>query len=481
MSNSVNIDSQRVFHYFSEICKIPHGSGDTSKIADFCENFAKEHNLTCIRDEADNVIIFKDGTKGYEGSAPVILQGHTDMVCQKEDGYEIDFLNEGLETYIDGDFITAKGTTLGGDDGIAVAMVLAILESDAYSHPPIEAVFTTDEEVGMLGAIALDTSVLKGSRMINIDSEEDDVVTVSCAGGSDFEVTLPLNRVKKAGDRVDVTLKGLQGGHSGVEIHKGRVNANILAGRFLNHLLLSGVSFELISVNGGDKRNAITNVCTIELLTEDEEALISEVTSYLNSVKEELSAREKDFAPVIESKGFAHSMVFSQSNKKDIIFSLASTPYGVIDMSAEIEGLVETSLNLGILKTEEDSVCLEYSFRSNKAGAMNCLREKMMAFYSKIDCKKNSNGEYPSWEYNSDSPIRDVYVECYKEHFGKAPQIAAIHAGLECGVFASKIKNFDCISVGPAMFDIHTFKERLSISSTENIFEIIIKTLEKCK
>ena len=481
MSRFMNIESERVFHYFREICEIPHGSGDTSKIATYCENFAREHNLRCVRDEANNIVIFKDGTKGYENSEPIILQGHTDMVCQKEDGYEIDFRNQGLETYIDGDFITAKGTTLGGDDGIAVAMILAILETDKYSHPPIEAVFTTDEEVGMLGALALDTSVLKGSRMINIDSEEDDVVTVSCAGGSDFEVNLPLNRVKKAGTRVDITLKGLLGGHSGVEIHKGRVNANILAGRFLNHLLLSDVSFEIVSINGGDKRNAITNLCTIEFLVEDEAEFISKATSYLDTVKEEISAREKDFAPIIESKGDAFAMVFSQSNKRDIIFSLAATPYGVIDMSAEIEGLVETSLNLGVLKTDENSVEIEYSFRSNKASAMKYLQEKMLAFYSNIECTTNSNGEYPSWEYKSDSKIRNVYVDCYKEHFGKAPEIAAIHAGLECGVFASKIKDFDCISIGPAMYDIHTYKEKLSISSTKNIFEVLIKTLEKCK
>lgn len=481
MSNKINIDTDRVFYYFEEICKIPHGSGDTSKIADYCEKFAKNHSLKCIRDNADNVVIFKEGTKGYENSEPIILQGHTDMVCQKEEGYEIDFLNDGLDTYIDGDFITARGTTLGGDDGIAVAMVLAILESDVYSHPPIEAVFTTDEEVGMLGAMALDTSVLKGSRMINIDSEEDDVVTVSCAGGSDFSVVLPLERVKKVGTRIDVTLKGLQGGHSGVEIHKGRVNANILAGRFLNHLLLSDIPFEIISVNGGDKRNAITNFCKIELITEDEDAFIKEVSSYFDSLKEEFSAREGSFAPVIEKGKTEFCMVFPCKTKKDIVLSLASTPYGVIDMSAEIEGLVETSLNLGILKTEEDSVSLEYSFRSNKASAMKCLREKMLAFYSNIDCNTNSNGEYPSWEYNSNSVIRDIYVECYKEHIGKAPEIAAIHAGLECGVFASKIKDFDCISIGPAMYDIHTFKEKLSISSTKNIFEILLKTLEKCK
>lgn len=481
MSELRKIEPERVFYYFGEICKIPHGSCNMKQISAYCENFAKEHSLRCVRDEANNVVIFKDATKGYENSEPIILQGHIDMVCQKEEGCEIDFLNDGIEAYVDGDFVTAKGTTLGADNGIAVAMILAILESNEYSHPPIEAVFTTDEEIGMVGAFALDTGILKGRRMINIDSEEDDTVTVSCAGGSDFTVTIPFEKVKKAGYVIDVTLKGLQGGHSGVEIHKGRVNANILAGRFLNHLALENVDYNLISINGGDKPNAITNLCRIEFLVEDKDVFEEKVKNYLDMIKVEISAREPDFEYTSECIEDGHFYVLPNKAKADVVFALSTSPDGVIDMSAEIDGLVETSLNMGILKTEEDSVYIHYSFRSNKATAIQALKERMYSLYSPIQCEINTFGDYPSWEYNAESKIKDLYIECYKEHYGKLPKIEAIHAGLECGVFASKIKDFDCISIGPDMFDVHTFKERLSISSTQNIFRVLLNTLEKCK
>lgn len=481
MSRFFNIEPERVFHYFGEICEIPHGSGDLEKISEYCENFAKAHSLEYVRDEANNVVIYKNASEGYENSKTVILQGHIDMVCQKEEGYEIDFLKDGIDAYVDGDFITAKGTTLGADNGIAVAMVLAILESNEYKHPPIEAVFTTDEEIGMVGAVALDTSVLKGKKMINIDSEEDDTVTVSCAGGSDFTVRIPFEKVKKAGYVIDVTLKGLQGGHSGVEIHKGRVNANILAGRFLNHISLNNEDYSIISINGGDKSNAITNLCRMELLVEDKATFEEKAKEFLEMVKSEISAREPGFEYNIECVKDGHFYVLPNKTKKDVVFALSTTPNGVIDMSAEIDGLVETSLNLGILKTEENSVYIHHSFRSNKATAIQALKEKMCSLYSVIECDINISGDYPSWEYNSNSQIQDIYVECYKEHYGKEPKVEAIHAGLECGVFASKIKDFDCISIGPSMYDIHTFKERLSISSTENIFKVLLKTLEKCK
>ena len=301
MSQLKNLQPERVFYYFDKITKIPHGSGDTDKIASFCVNFAKEHNLKHYRDEANNVVIYKDATKGYENAASVILQGHLDMVCQKTEDNTIDFSKDSLEVFVDGDFLKAKNTTLGADNGIAVACVLAILESDTYAHPPIEAVFTTDEETGMIGATALDTSVLNSKKMINIDSEEEDTMTVSCAGGSDFKVTFSFAREEVNGTEIEIVLKGLQGGHSGIEIDKGRVNANILAGRILNHLKNKADNFRVISINGGNKTNAITNLTKIRLCVNNKDEFIKNATEYFEVIKNELSVREPDFTYDINS------------------------------------------------------------------------------------------------------------------------------------------------------------------------------------
>ena len=481
MSEQLNVAPERVFYYFGEICKIPHGSGNMSQIAYFCESFAKEHCLNYIRDEHDNIVIFKPASEGKEGVAPIILQGHMDMVCQKAEGCATEFLKDSIEPYIDGDFIKAKGTTLGADNGIAVAMILAILESDEYKHPPIEAVFTVDEEIGLLGAGKLDCSLLKAKRMINIDSEEEDNVTVSCAGGRDFRARVKFEKEKAIGERLLITLKGLQGGHSGVEIHKGRASANILAGRFLN-LFSDDNNVHLVSVNGGDKVNAITNLSRIEFVAENKAEFIKKANEHLEIIKEELSSREKDFYYTIEELGFGEHSVIKNSFKKTIASLLACSPQGVMAMSAEIEGLVETSMNLGILKTEEEYFELHYSFRSNKKSAIDNLENKMRALYSFVPgCEIYIYGSYPAWSYKADSPLRDIYCECYKEQYSRFPEIEAIHAGLECGVFSSKIEGLDCISIGPDMTDVHTFNEKLSIKSTENIFKVLLSVLEKCE
>ena len=481
MLNQLKTEQSRVFHYFEQICKIPHGSGNMAQISSFCEGFAKEHNLKCIRDEHNNIIIFKLATKGKEGAEPIILQGHLDMVCQKEEGCTIDFLNDAIAPYIDGDYIKAKGTTLGADNGIAVAMILAILEGDEYSHPPIEAVFTVDEEIGLLGAGKLDCSLLKSKRMINIDSEEEDIVTVSCAGGRDFRARVMFENEDVTGEKLIVTLKGLQGGHSGVEIHKGRVSANILAGRFLNYFAEEG-GVHLVCVNGGDKVNAITNLCKIEVVVENKDAFITEAKAYLEAVKYEIFAREKDFCYTIAEQGAGNYSVIKNSFKKTLSSMLMCTPQGVIDMSAEIEGLVETSMNLGILKTEESYFEIHYSFRSNKKSAIDNLESRMRALCSFVpNCEIYIYGSYPSWEYKADSPLRELYCECYKAQYLKAPKIEAIHAGLECGVFSNAIMGLDCISIGPDMTDVHTFNEKLSIRSTENIFKVLVSLLAKCE
>lgn len=479
MSQLKNLQPERVFFYFEEITKIPHGSGDMDKIATFCVDFAKEHSLRYYRDGANNVVIYKDGTNDLKNAEPIILQGHIDMVCQKTEDSTIDFTKESLEVFVDGDFVKAKNTTLGADNGIAVACILAILESDSYTHPPVEALFTTDEEIGMIGATALDTSVLTGKKMINIDSEEDDTMTVSCAGGSDFKVFFNFQREAVTGTEIELTLKGLQGGHSGIEIDKGRVNANILAGRVLNHL--KATDFNLISIDGGNKTNAITNLTKIRLCVNDREAFIKEATDYLESVKNEYTVREPDFTYDIKALEDGSFKAVSKESANALIYALACVPNGVIDMSAEIKGLVETSLNLGILTTKENSVEMHISLRSNKESAMVALENKLKAFFSILPCEFSVFDKYPSWEFNNNSVLQKLYKDIYEKETGKELKVEAIHAGLECGVFASKIKDFDCISIGPTMFDVHTVKERLSVSSTEGIFKILLKVLEGCK
>ncbi len=464
----------RVFEIFKSITAVPRGSQNMKPIADYCVYFAEKNSLKYIRDEKDNIIIFKNASKGNENKAPVILQGHLDMVCQQTSDSSHDFSKSGPEIIREGDFLKANKTTLGADNGIAVAMIMAILESDSISHPPIEAVFTTDEEIGMVGAIALDTSPLRAKRMINLDSEDDDTVTVSCAGGSEFMLTLPVKKEIFNGNMYRVTLKGLKGGHSGVEIDKGRVNANILAGRFLNRLY-NELDFRICEINGGDKSNAITPECVMEIST-NEKDFVKEATAYLSLIKNEINAREPDFDYVIENKGSSTEAISKETTEK-IIFLLLNCPNGILNMSAEIKGLVETSLNLGILKTENECVIIDFSLRSNKATALNFLEEKLASLAKSVNAGISAFGHYPPWEYKPNSALQDLYTSCFEEHYGFTPKIEAIHAGLECGVFSSKIQGLTSIAVGPQMYDIHTVNERLSISSTIKFFELLTKVL----
>ncbi len=471
-----NFDTERVFYYFNELCKIPHGSGNMKSIADFCVSFAEKHNLKYNRDSANNVIIYKP-SENYPKDT-IILQGHLDMVCQKASDSDIDFLKDGIQTFTDGDFLKANKTTLGADNGIAVAMIFAILENTDINLPSIEAVLTTDEEVGMLGAMALDTSLLNGKKMINIDSEDDEVLTVSCAGGSDFSAILPIEYETKTATEITVTLQGLKGGHSGVEIDKKRVNANILAGRFLNHIK-NRCDFDIISICGGDKSNAIANACTIKLCCNDADKLLSLSREYLNVIKKEIAAREPDFNPIVTLGKTEEFSVISSQNKNDIIGILSTTPNGIIEMSAEIEGLVETSLNLGILLLDKNEIRLQLALRSNKQSALDALEEKLYAFFERYPCKTSLGGKYPTWEFKENSVMQKLYSDIYLENTGKKPKVEAIHAGLECAVFSSAIADLDCIAIGPTIFDAHTTNERLSISSTYKIFNILTDVLTK--
>ena len=479
--NKLNgLKPQKVFEYFEKISSIPRGSGDTKKISEFCVEFAKEHNLEYYHDSSNNVIIYKNATKGYEDSPAVILQGHLDMVCQKDEGVNKDFEKDGLDIYIDGDFIKAKGTTLGADNGIAVAYALAILDSDELQHPKLEAVFTTDEEIGMLGAIDLDMSRLSGRRMINMDMEGEGTLTVSCAGGSDFGVNVAVDRKSIMSKAVSVTLRGLKGGHSGVEINSGRVNANVLMARLLQKIK-DCEGFCIESFDGGDKGNAIPLLSNAIFVADDIDMVYREINSYAGVIKDEISLREPDFVFDINILEEKERNVIEQQLSKKLVYLVLCAPNGVVDMSKEIDNLVETSLNLGILKTEEEKIFILHTLRSNKKSALTFMEDKLKTFYECIDCEINTGGHYPPWEFNNKSVMQGIYQETAKGILGFTPECVAIHAGLECGVFSSALDGLDCISIGPDMFDIHTTKETLDIHSTERMYNLVCQVLKKCK
>ena len=334
MSKLDNVKPYEVLKYFEDICKIPHGSGNMEQISSYCIDFAKSHSLRFVCDEAKNVIIYKEASSGFENSEPIILQAHLDMVCQKNSDSSFDFEKDSLDIYVDGDFIKAKGTTLGADNGIGVAIIMAILADDNLSHPPIEAVFTTDEEIGMIGASKLDFSLFKSKKMINLDSEDENILTVSCAGGSDFTLSLPIEKTKVTGEKVILTIDGLKGGHSGVEIDKGRVNANLLCARLLNHLRQK-FEFNILKINGGTKANAIPYTSTVELVTKDATSFICEAKNYFENVKEEISSREADCALNVNNNGVIEAEAMSSTTTNSVIDILLNAPNGIIDMSAE--------------------------------------------------------------------------------------------------------------------------------------------------
>ena len=477
-----NCEPKRVFHYFEEICKIPHGSGNTKQISDYLVQFAKDHDLKYIQDEMNNVVIYKPGTAGYENAPTVIVQGHMDMVCEKRPDVDHDFTKDGLNLSVEGDYVSANGTTLGGDDGIAVAYGLALLESDTIAHPPLEVFITVDEEIGLLGAVGFDCSVLKGRRFINIDSEAEGSLWISCAGGLSGISHIPVTRLEAKGEKLTVKISGLMGGHSGAEIDKNRANANSLLGKFL-HGLDAEAGYELISVQGGQKDNAITRESIAELLTvkENVEAVKEYAASMQAAWREEYAGTDEGITVTVTEEGEQDVKVLHPTSKEKVVFFLVNVPYGVQKMSGTIKGLVETSTNIGILKTFENEVLGSSSIRSSVETARDALSDKIQYLTEFLGGEYERQGVYPAWEYRKDSPLRDKMVEVYEEMYGQKPNVVAIHAGLECGLFYKKMEGLDCVSLGPDMKDIHTSEEVLSISSTERVWKYLVKVLENLK
>ena len=460
---------RQVFRYFEELCGIPHGSGNTKAISEYCMAFARRHGLDAEQDAYNNVLIRKPGSAGYENHPPVILQGHLDMVCEKEPECTIDFARDGLELFVEGDWIGARGTTLGGDDGIAVAMGLAILEDDTLAHPPLEVLFTTDEETGMDGAVGLDASRLKGRTLINADSEEEGVLTVGCAGGARAELRIPVTREPVSAPCYTVTVDGLIGGHSGAEIHKGRLNSNIVMGRFLQSL---PEGFRLVKLVGGLKDNAIPRQTVCVLAGEDPTAAAAAFTA-ANRIP-----ADPELTVTVAPAPAAATAVTAADSRRVAAF-LTTVKNGVQAMSRHIDGLVETSLNLGVLELEETALRATFSVRSSVGASKTALLADLEQTAAAFEGTYSSHGHYPAWEYREVSPLRDVMVAVYEKLTGQKPVVKAIHAGLECGLFSEKLPGLDAVSFGPRMRDIHTTRERLCISSTGRTYAYLCRVLER--
>ncbi len=492
MAVTEKLEPGNVFHFFEEICKIPHGSGNVEKISDYLAGFARERGLYCIQDAWKNVIIVKEATAGYEEEPPIILQGHMDMVAVKKPEADIDMAKEGLRLVVDGDDLYAQDTSLGGDDGIAVAYALAILDADYIAHPRLEVILTVDEEVGMDGARELDVSMLKGKRMLNLDSEEEGIILAGCAGGARVDWTVPVTWEEQEGTAYEICVRGLAGGHSGAEIDKERGNANSLMGRLL-YGLSGTVQFGLSKLHGGLADNAIPREATAVVVLEKEaagsgvgdgsaeERFLEKIRKTEAEWKRELQTKDPFIGIQVKRLDNVSLGCIAGEEKDKLLCLLCAAPNGVQAMSADMPGLVETSLNMGIVSLEKERAAIQFSVRSSLESAKKALIRKLESMAYMAGASQSVRGDYPGWAYRKDSPFRDMAVETYRRLYGKEPEIQAIHAGLECGLLMAKMPGLECISIGPDMKDIHTTEEKLSISSTGRVWDYILEILrQKC-
>ena len=466
-----------VFGYFEKLCSYPHGSGNTKQISDYLVEFAREQGLRYIQDSLNNVILFGEGTCGYEDHEPVVLQGHMDMVCDKDADCPIDMDTQGLDVTHDGTYVFANGTTLGGDNGIAVAYALALLADKTIPHPPLEVIITVDEETGMFGAAGIDLSMLKGRTLLNLDSEDEGIFTVSCAGGARGTISLPVHRRAVYGPCVRLTVEGLCGGHSGVEIHKNRANANKVMGELLSRIQKL-MPLCITKMSGGSKDNVITHSCQVTLVA------MGMYPEKINDVAQQLEneIREQYDEPNVKIYGddvdaLGGNALTTEDTAK-VIALLCAAPNGVQAWSQDIEGLVQTSLNLGVVRLDE-KLNMTFAVRSSVNQEKRELLAKLRELAEFYDADYSEVGDYPAWEYKKDSRLRETMVEVYQQMYGAEPEVVAIHAGLECGILSDKLPGLDCVSIGPNMKDIHTSCEKLEIASTRRTWEFLLEILKK--
>lgn len=465
-----NAEPRDVLAIFADLASIPHGSGNTAGARDFARSFAEKHGCETVSDDAGNLIVRVPASAGYEDHPPVMLQGHLDMVCEKTADKDMNFETDPLTLVLEGDNLHADRTTLGGDDGIAVAMILAIIADKSLAHPPLEAVFTTDEETGMCGAAALDCSGLRSRTVLNLDSEEESTVWVACAGGMRADVTLPVRFERAGAPAVRICLAGLAGGHSGSEIDKRRFNAT----RQLASLVKGLGGVRLCSLEGGLADNAIPREASA-VVCGDENLLGAKLAVAENFLREHAGPEDKGLTLTAEPVGTAIPM--TAESERAVLGFLTAAPNGVQAMSKEIEGLVQTSLNCGICRTGESAQTVTFSLRSSVGAEKEALYRRLCDCAASFGGSVERRGDYPAWEYKAESPLRDLYARTYERVVGRPCAVKAIHAGLECGIFYEKMHAPDCISVGPDMRDIHTPQETLFLPSVQRVYTVVKEVL----
>lgn len=476
------LQPESVFRFFEEISRIPHGSGNVGRISDYLKEFAKKRALFCVQDDLGNVVIAKEAAPGYEKEAPYILQAHMDMVAVAAPEYDIDMKQESLRLKVEDGMVYAEGTSLGGDDGIGMAYCLALLDAAELSMPRLEVILTVDEETGMEGAKQIDLSMLRGNRMINLDQEEEGVFTTSCAGGARVEVDIPLTKEQPPAQgmsRFTVKVEGLLGGHSGVEINKGRGNANWLLAALLCGLSLR-YDIRLVSMQGGLADNAIPREAEAEILVRDADR--EGIMSFLEEEEEKRMESLSEADPGFSVKKLFHNSIvtelcFTRKSTANALACICKLPNGVIAMSPDVEGLVETSLNLGVMRLRDDGLDLQYAVRSSIDQAKEELCRHMCQTAKQEGAEAVVKNAYPGWAYRKDSRLREKMVRVYEQMYGKEPVLEAIHAGLECGILAGKIADLDCVSIGPDLENVHTAQERMSIASVERVWSFLVKVL----
>ena len=475
-----DLNPQLVFKYFEEISQIPRGSGNEKAISDYLKSFGEKIGFETIQDEALNIIIRKPATKGYENCPGVILQGHMDMVCEKNKDTDHDFEKDPLKLRVIDDNIYATGTTLGADNGIAVAMGMAILASNDLEHPPIEVLVTTDEEAGMSGAMALDGSLLKGQYIINLDSEEEGFLLVSCAGGVTATSSLKAEytNVDSNKQALLIDIKGLFGGHSGIDIIKQRANSNILMGRLLN---LLSVKFDLAKIEGGSKNNAIPRECEAIILVDKND--VAKAKEDINKIAQIFQKEFSTSDPgiIVKCSETNIDKMLTCESTDNVVKLLNLIPNGIQTMSMDIEGLVESSTNLGVVKTLDNEITFECAVRSSVSTLKDSITNKMDLLANTLGGSLKLESDYPAWEYSKGSKLEEICVETYEKLTGKKPTIMAIHAGLECGLLLDKMPHAQAISLGPDMANVHTPEEHLSISSTQNTWNYLVAILKSMK
>lgn len=465
------------WEFFEQISAVPRGSGDNQKISDFLVKFAKERGFSCTQDEALNVIIRKPATPGYEQAPGVILQGHMDMVCEKESGVQHDFTREGLLLQCDEEYVSAQGTTLGGDDGIALAYGMAVFNDDSLVHPALELVVTTDEETGMYGAKALDSGSLKGKYLINLDSEEEGSLLAGCAGGLRVDLRKNGKTFLRQGIPCKIRITGLRGGHSGSEIDKNRTNGTLLLARCLYELKICELYLE--SMEGGTKDNAIPREAEASLLIPEQyqDRIQRQWNRITEQYRKELAGFEPGLRFELEWGEQRSCEVFEPDFLEDLLFLLLTVPDGVQVMSGEMEGLVESSLNMGIFRADRGEMRASFSIRSSCPGYKEYIGERLKLIGERIGAEYIPGEAYPAWVYQSDSRLRRIMEQVFEQYYGRRPVIEVIHAGLECGIIFDARPEMDIVSIGPDIEDIHTPKERLSIASADRTYEYLLQVL----